>query len=303
MTHEEDKQLNLHISTSIFDEFSGLNGELKGAAEQEITDCMWKLQSVHHHCRNVQILERIQLDYLKKKSETLEDGWLVIGSEPTPLLRFEFEAELQQIYSTLNIASCAIAKMLNIGSTLSFRKLERKLTSHLETELEASIKDKVCKCISVLEDAKTGVLSDFLTSQSMRDRVVHFHCLRARPAQIMNENETKIIIDTITKDNVSVSSLDKRDNIEHKIIVKGEWTELLVMEFVVYGTEQAKWAENNEHIELGAKVSNNDHLDMTSYSEALYLGARSLVLNLLSAIIESNNAVERDAPKAARPSP
>ena len=269
----------------LFDEFSGLNGDLKIIAEQEIVDCMWKLQAVHHHCRNVQILERIQLDNLKKKSETLEDGWLVIGSEPNPLLRFEFEAELQQIYSSLNIASCAIAKMLNISRTLSFRDLEKKLISYAETTTEPCIKDKVDNCVSVLEEAKTGVLSEYLTSQSIRDKVVHFHCLRASPLQIVNKNETGIVINKITKDNISISSLDKRENIEHKIRVKGKWSELLVLEFVVYSTEQAKWPESSEYIELGAKVSNNEHLDMSNYSEALYTGARKLVLNLLKAII------------------
>lgn len=289
MTHKEDNQINLHVSTGLFDVFSNLSGELRPAADQEIVDCMWKLQAVHHHCRNVQILERIQIDTLKNKSETLEDGWLVIGSDPNPLLRFEFEAELQQIYSALNIASAAIVKMLGLETTISYRKLENKLIAYSKNATDACIKEKVDKCKSLIEEAKTGVLSEYLTSQSMRDKIVHFHCLRARPIQIMNKNETQIVIDKITKDNVLISSLDERKNIDHKIKIKGEWNELLSLEFVVYSTEQAKWTESSEYIEFGAQVSNIQNLDMSNYSEALYEGARKLVLDLLSTILESNN--------------
>jgi hypothetical protein len=288
MTHKEDNQLHLHVSTGLFDVFTNLKGALRPTADQEIVDCMWKLQAAHHHCRNVQILERIQLETLKNKSETLEDGWLTIGSDPNPLLRFEFEAELQQIYSALNIASSAIVKMLGVGRTISFRNLENKLIAYSENATDACINEKVNKCKSLIKEAKNGVLSEYLTSQSMRDKIVHFHCLRARPIQIMNKNEAQIIIHKITKDNVLISSLDERENVEHKIKVKGQWNELLSLEFVVYSTEQTKWTENSEYVEFGAQVSNVENLDMSSYSETLYEGARKLVLDLLSAIIESN---------------
>lgn len=291
MADIHENTISLHVSTGIFDEFSSLSGTLRELADQEIADCMWKLQAVHHHSRNVQILEQLQLDSLRQKSKALDKGWFVIGSEPNPLLRFEFEAQLQQIYAALNIAACALVKMLRIGQTCGFRDLEKQLNKQKSKFQDNAIIDAVKKCIDTISSAKKSTLSEFFLSQSLRDKVVHFHCLRARPIQILNKNEANLIITAITKDNVIISSLDDREKVEHKVVVRGQWSESLSMEFVVFGTEPHKWPKEDSHVDMGAIVGKDNSLNLSEYSQSLLADTKKLIMDLFQSIIEANNSL------------
>jgi hypothetical protein len=240
--------------------------------------------------RNVQILEQIQLTQLKSKSKTLEQGWLVIGSEPNPLLRFEFEAHLQQVYAALNIGASAVAKMLDPKNRVcSFRDLSDLLKKKKSEEVQGTKTLLISDCIEVLEKAKAKTFFDFLEKQSIRDQIVHFHCIRAKPVQVKSTNNIGLQIHKITINNVMVVAEDKTPKESHHISVSGGWSELLVREFVVFGIEKDKWAKDDLIIETGAEIGREAPLSMSEYSLNLFDESRNLLLGLLT------NAVQIDA--------
>lgn len=295
MALPSENQINLNISMSLFHDFSALTGEKREAADQEVVDCMWKLQAVHHHMQNVQILEQIQIDHLKQKSKALEEGWLVIGSEPTPLLRFEFEAHLQQVYAALNIGASAVVKILGVKNrTCSFRDLSKELLKKKQKHCGKSEDLILNECVATLEETKSGLLSEFLGSQSLRDTIVHFHCVRAKPIQVSNQNNTNISITQITKDNVTLSAGGNPGE-THKFYVRGHWSELLAMEFIVFGTEPAKWSKDNTLTDVGAVIERGTPLSMSMYSKNLFNESRSLLLGLLRKVIQSNPSLQPTA--------
>jgi len=283
--------ITFNYSKSVYDEFGALLTSGCTHAKQELSDCMWKLQAIHHHLKNVQILQNLQLKDLVNKSKSLEKGWLVLSGEPTPLLRFEFEAQLQQIYSVLEIAASGIVKTLGIGNTCSFRKLIKVLESHLKKGTDPSFINCFNKISSKLETAKNGPLSDFFENQSLRDRIVHFHCLRAKPLQVTRNNETKIIITVVTDEIITTASLDDRPNIQHKIRIEGRWSEWHTKEFVVYGLESDKWGEDDQIKEIGPYVKQEQKKDISQYSESLFLETKSLLTDLFRTAIEYSKEV------------
>lgn len=279
-------EITFNFSKSVYDEFGALLTSGCTHAKQELSDCMWKLQAIHHHSKNVQILQNSQLKDLVNKSKGLEKGWIVISSEPTPLLRFEFEAQLQQIYSVLEIAASGVVKTLRIDDVCSFRNLVKVLERHLRKNTDPSFTNCFNEILSKLEAAKNGPLSDFFENQSLRDRIVHFHCLRTKPLQVTSNNETKIMVTVITDETITVAPLDDRPNIQHKIKIEGRWSEWHTKEFVVYGLESDKWGKDDNIIEIGPYVKQEQKKDISQYSESLFLETKYLLIHLFKAAIE-----------------
>ncbi len=284
-------EITFNFSKDVYDEFGALLTSGCTNAKQELSDCMWKLQAIHHHFRNVQILQNLQLRDLVNKSKSLEKGWLVLSSEPTPLLRFEFEAQLQQIYSVLEIAASGVVKALRIDNVCSFRNLIKVLERHSKKCTDPGFTTCFNKISSKLEAAKNGPLSDFFENQSLRDRIVHFHCLRTKPLQVTSNNETKIMVTVITDETITAASLDDRPNIQHKIKIEGRWSEWHTKEFVVYGLESDKWGKDDQIIEIGPYVKQEQKKDISQYSESLFLETKSLLIDLFRTAIEYSTPV------------